>query len=154
MLISFSRPFQYGLNGTLPAYLDSGVGKLTLDEMGLQTRFIARSLNFLVVVEDDLASDHSCSANLQGDSHLVKMYNWVKYVMPYLGGGTGNLPSNSTIDYVEKASHDPWLIINSDPGIQRLFLDDYNGPGQDAAAPSSNGESTYILYRLLLFSLF
>lgn len=99
----------------------------------------------MVGVEDDIGSDDSCSANLQGRSHVLKMYNWVNYVMPYIGGGTASLPSKSTIDYVEKASHDPYVIINSDPGIQRLFLDDYNGAGQDATAPSSNGELTHTL---------
>ena len=73
---------------------------------------------------------------------MSRLFNWVTYVMPYLSGGTGGgLPSTTTVDYVVGVGHDPYAIIDSDPGIQRLFLDDYGGPGQAARAPASNGES-------------
>jgi hypothetical protein len=95
----------------------------------------------MVGMIDYLASDSSCSAMLQGRTHLTKIYNWVNFVVPYLTGGTSpNLPSTATVDYVDNVGHNAWLIVNSDPGIQRLFLDDYNGPGKNAAAPASNGE--------------
>jgi hypothetical protein len=95
----------------------------------------------MVGIKDDIGSDNSCSAVLQGDTHLVKMYNWVNFVLPYITGGSSpNLPSTATVDYVKNVGHNPYLIFNSDPGIKRLFLDDYNGPGKNAAAPASNGK--------------
>ncbi|UZJ56231.1 hypothetical protein CBS101457_005551 [Exobasidium rhododendri] len=131
--------YKYGLNDTLPLYLQKGAGKLNLSDDELQARYVSRSLNFLVGTEDYSSGDTRCGAKVQGVNHVARVYNWVRYVLPYLSGGSGTLPTNTTVDYVVKASHDPYAIINSDPGIQRLFLDDYNGAGQDAAAPPSNG---------------
>jgi hypothetical protein len=131
---------QYGLDGTLPSYLQKGVGKLNISTDELESRYVSRNLNFLVGVDDSISGDTRCGATVQGVNHVARVYNWVNYVLPYLSGSDGSLPSNTTVDYVLKAEHDPYIVINSDPGIQRLFLDDYNGPGEDATAPASNGE--------------
>lgn len=100
----------------------------------------------MVGLKDHLSSDLSCSANVQGDNHIDRTNNWVKYVLPYLSGFNGTLPSRVTADYVVGSSHNAYTIVNSDPGIQRLFLDDYNGLGKDAAPPPSNGKVQWILH--------
>lgn len=131
---------QYGLDDTLPVYLQKGVGKLDISTNDLEQRYISRALNFLVGLQDYIAGDNRCEADVQGVNHVAKVYNWVNFVMPYLSGAQGKLPSATTVDYIVKAGHDPYEVVNSDPGIQRLFLDDYDGPGQSALAPPSNGE--------------
>lgn len=125
---------KYGLEGTLPAYVQSS------DPVTLASRYISRTLNFFVGTSDYIAGDPRCQADAQGTSHLQKMYFWITTVLPYLGSAaSGKLPSATTIDYIKGIGHDPWNIINSDAGVQRLFLDDYDGDGATAAAPKSNG---------------
>jgi len=36
--------------------------------------------------------------------------------------------------------HEDFRMIQSDPGVQRLFLDDYSSTSTSAAAPPSNGD--------------
>lgn len=99
-------------------------------------------MSFLAGTDDDISGDTRCEATVQGKSHLLKMVNWIDYVMPYIAGGSTNnkLPKNTTIDYVEGVDHDAWKMINSDAGVEHLFLDNYEGDGKTAKAPASNGK--------------
>lgn len=139
-----SRARQYGLEGILPPYLD---GRPKAED--LAPRFLARRTNYLVGSRDRVDGDPRCEADAQGRTHLDKMRYWVEEAVPYFPGAAGNgqLPVNSTIDYVSKVSHQDWRVIGSDAGVQRLFLDDYTaiaataGDASTAArAPPSNGD--------------
>jgi hypothetical protein len=71
------------------------------------------------------------------------MRNYITASLPFLAASTsGALPANSTIDYVRNAQHQDWRIINSDAGVQRLFLDDYSAIGSNARAPGSDGDGS------------
>ncbi|CEH18661.1 hypothetical protein CBOM_05381 [Ceraceosorus bombacis] len=140
--------YKYGLEGTLPPYLD---GRPKAEDLG--PRYVSRRTNYLVGTRDKIDGDPRCEADAQGRTHLNKTRFWVEDVVPYLPGapGNGQLPVNSTIDYVSKVSHQDWRIIASDAasdaGVQRLFLDDYSAIGPaagdqstSARAPPSNGD--------------
>lgn len=141
--------YKYGLEGTLPLYLsDQGSGSpskqgVALTQAGLGPRYVARKLNFLVGLKDHIAGDSRCQADTQGRNHVTKLNNWITTVMPYLASSSGGkLPANSTVDYVKNVGHQDYRMIPSDPGVQRLFLDDYASVGSSAAAPPSNGDTS------------
>ncbi|PWN45147.1 hypothetical protein IE81DRAFT_364508 [Ceraceosorus guamensis] len=136
--------YKYGLEGTLPPYLD---GRPKAEDLG--PRYVSRRTNYLVGTRDKIDGDPRCEADAQGRTHLNKTRFWVEDVVPYLPGapGNGQLPVNSTIDYVSKVSHQDWRVIASDAGVQRLFLDDYSAiapaagdQSTSARAPPSNGD--------------
>lgn len=129
--------YKYGLDGSLPRYVSTADANVET----LVPRYLSRTANYMVGLDDHIAGDPRCEAKAQGKDHVIKMQNWVERVVPYLPGASGSLPPNSTIDYVSGVGHVDYRMIGSDPGVQRLFLDDYSAKGSSAKAPPSNGDS-------------
>ncbi|SPO42707.1 uncharacterized protein PSANT_00390 [Moesziomyces antarcticus] len=130
--------YKYGLNGTLPSYISS----TSFSASELIQRYLARTVYYLVGMQDDSAGLDSCAPNSQGRGHLDKMWYWTQQTLPYLPGSTGNegeLPPNSEVRFVAKTGHQDWKMITSDPGVETLLLKGWYANGTDARAPKSNG---------------
>ncbi|CAD6980921.1 unnamed protein product [Tilletia controversa] len=129
--------YKFGLQGTLPAYVQVSNANT------LGQRLASRTVRYLVGLMDTAAGDNGCEANAQGSSHVNKMLNWVQVVAPYLPGapGDGSLPQNTTVSLIRNTPHNDGRVIQSDPGVATLFLEDYPSRGRNATAPPSNGDS-------------
>lgn len=134
--------YKYGLDGTLPAYVRNTSQEALMNIDDLSSRVLTRRISYAVGVKDTSNGANMCQADVQGKGHLSKVEHWTQDAVPFLPGSTGKrgvLPSASTVDYVSKVSHQDYRMIQSDPGVLRLFLDDYSARGSTAKAPSSNG---------------
>lgn len=132
--------YKYGLNGTLPSYYTSGSNQLSTN--GLISRYLSRTIFYLVGMKDTGSGLDSCAPNAQGLGHLEKMWYWTQQVIPSLPGSTGQqgkLPKNNLVRWVENTGHQDWKIITSDPGVETLWLKQWYSNGTDARAPASNG---------------
>lgn len=132
--------YKYGLNGTLPHYYTSAPTQLS--DSGIISRYLSRTIYYLVGMNDKAAGLSSCSPNSQGLTHLEKMYYWTQETVPMLPGSTGKvgqLPGNGLMRYVENTGHQDWKIITSDPGVETLMLKEWYANGTDANTPQSNG---------------
>ncbi|SNX81820.1 uncharacterized protein MEPE_00525 [Melanopsichium pennsylvanicum] len=136
--------YKYGLNGTLPLYYSSGPSSSQIDSSAIISRYLSRTIFYLVGRHDEASGLDSCAPNAQGLAHLDKMYYWTQQIIPSLPGSTGEegkLPSNNLIRFVEDTGHQDWKIITSDPGVETLMLKHWYANGTDAQAPTSNGVS-------------
>ncbi|KAK0545564.1 hypothetical protein OC846_005616 [Tilletia horrida] len=133
--------YKYGLEGSFPTYVQNSQARV--DSSTLGQRLASRTVRYLVGLDDLIAGDGSCEARAQGPDHVRKMLNWAQYVAPYLPGApdNGSLPSSTTLSLIKNTPHSDIEVINSDPAVQTLFLEDYPSAGQTAAAPPSNGNS-------------
>lgn len=132
--------YKYGLNGTLPNYYTQSSDRLT--SSAIISRFLSRTVFYLVGMNDRSSGLDSCAPNAQGLGHLDKMYYWTQQVVPMLPGSTGKegrLPSNNLMRYVANTGHQDWKVITSDPGIETAWLKHWYANGTDANAPQSNG---------------
>ncbi|KAE8212934.1 hypothetical protein CF327_g3470 [Tilletia walkeri] len=129
--------YKYGLEGSLPSYVRD------TDPNILGQRLASRTVRYLVGLLDTIAGDNSCEAKSQGSDHIRKMLNWAQYAAPYWPGapGDGSLPPNTTLSLIRNTGHVDRQIIQSDPGVATLFLEDYPSAGSNATAPPSNGDS-------------
>ncbi|CDS02048.1 uncharacterized protein SPSC_02740 [Sporisorium scitamineum] len=131
--------YKYGLNGTLPQYY---LQSTQLSPTQLASRYLSRTIYYLVGTKDTGAGLDSCAPNAQGSSHLDKMYFWTQQVVPMLPGSTGvegQLPENNLVRFVGETGHQDWKVITSDPGVETLWLKRWYANGTDANAPQSNG---------------
>ncbi|SJX60540.1 uncharacterized protein SRS1_10182 [Sporisorium reilianum f. sp. reilianum] len=131
--------YKYGLNGTLPQYY---LQSAQLSRTQLISRYLSRTVYYLVGMHDTSAGLDSCAPNSQGSGHLDKMYYWTQNVVPLLPGSTGQqgrLPTNSLVRFVGNTGHQGWKVITSDPGVETLWLKKWYANGTDASAPQSNG---------------
>lgn len=132
--------YKYGLNGTLPPYFTNSSNQLSAS--GLISRYLSRTIFYLVGLRDTSSGLDSCAPNSQGLGHLDKMYFWTHQVIPNLPGSTGQegqLPANNLLRYVEDTGHQDWKVITSDPGVETLWLKQWYANGTDAKAPVSSG---------------
>lgn len=132
--------YKYGLNGTLPRYFLQTPNRPSAS--GLISRYLSRTIFYLVGINDRSAGLSSCAPNTQGYGHLDKMYYWTQQVVPMLPGSTGEegqLPENNLVRYVANTGHQDWKIITSDPGVETLWLKQWYEDGSDADAPKSSG---------------
>ncbi|TKY90722.1 hypothetical protein EX895_000720 [Sporisorium graminicola] len=132
--------YKYGLNGTLPQYYLQSSQQLSPSQ--LISRYLSRTVYYLVGMKDTGAGLDSCSPNAQGSGHLDKMYYWTQQVVPLLPGSTGKegkLPPNNLVRFVDDTGHQDWKVITSDPGVETLWLKKWYANGTDANAPQSNG---------------
>ncbi|KAJ9476691.1 hypothetical protein PHBOTO_000351 [Pseudozyma hubeiensis] len=132
--------YKYGLNGTLPRYVTRSDNELSTSS--LISRYLGRTVYYLVGLRDKSAGLDSCAPNSQGLGHLDKMYYWTQQIVPNLPGSTGvdgQLPDNNLMRYVEDTGHQDWKIITSDPGVETLWLKQWYANGTDANAPQSGG---------------
>lgn len=132
--------YKYGLNGTLPNYYLQSAQQLS--PSGLISRYLSRTIYYLVGLNDRGAGLVSCAPNTQGLGHLEKMWYWTQQIVPMLPGSTGKqgeLLANNLVRFVEKTGHQDWKIITSDPGVETLMLKQWYANGTDANAPASNG---------------
>ncbi|KAL9937683.1 hypothetical protein V8E36_003228 [Tilletia maclaganii] len=129
--------FKYGLQGKVPAYV-----RETPTAETLGNRLASLTVRYLVGLTDTISGDNSCEANAQGLQHISKMLNWVQRVAPYLPGASqdGSLPANTSLSLIRGVGHDDGRVIQSDPGVVTLFLEDYPSAGRNATAPPSNGD--------------
>lgn len=98
--------YKYGLDGVLPTYYDkSTTVKSTLSKSAttqLVDGYFSKRIGYAVGLKDRIAGDVRCEAMAQGKNHLIKMQNWIGEAIPeYAGTQNGQLPANSTIDYVK-----------------------------------------------------
>ncbi|EST06428.1 hypothetical protein PSEUBRA_004327 [Kalmanozyma brasiliensis GHG001] len=132
--------YKYGLNGTLPNYYTRATSRVSTSS--LITRYLSRTIFYLVGMDDLSAGLSSCAPNTQGYGHLDKMYYWTQQVVPMLPGSTGvegELPGDGLVRYVAKTGHQDWKIITSDPGVETLWLKGWYENGTDAETPQSGG---------------
>ncbi|KAJ1030194.1 hypothetical protein NDA16_001105 [Ustilago loliicola] len=132
--------YKYGLNGTLPSYYTSSSDPPS--PSGLISRYLSRTIFYLVGMKDTSSGLDSCAPNAQGLGHLDKMWYWTQQVIPALPGSTGRegrLPENNLVRWVDDTGHEDWKIITSDPGVETLWLKQWYSNGTDAKAPASNG---------------
>lgn len=130
--------YKFGLEGELPPYVARNAGSLAKE--ALAERIILRKVNYAVGLRDRIAGDPRCQADAQGIDHITKMTHWMENILPNLPNANGVLPVNSTVNYINGVAHTDWRMIGSDAGVQRLFLDEYDGRGTAAPAPPSNGD--------------
>lgn len=128
--------YKYGLDGDLPSYVSNSY--TSPREGTLAPHLLNRRISYAVGAKDSGSMD-ICAANAQGGARTSKMIMWTQNVLPYVTGGTGSLPANSSVDYIKDTTHQAWRTIQSDSGVRRLFLEDYSARGSVANAPPSNG---------------
>lgn len=132
--------YKYGLNGTLPNYVTASGNRPS--NSAIISRFLSRTIYYLVGMQDLGAGLDSCAPNSQGSGHLEKMYYWTQQVVPMLPGSTGKtgqLPGKGLVRFVKNTGHQDWKIITSDPGVETLMLKQWYSNGTDAHTPQSNG---------------
>ncbi|KAF8883662.1 hypothetical protein CPB85DRAFT_1233192 [Mucidula mucida] len=106
--------YKYGLSGTIPGYATAKANKL--ERSGLVERYRERKAHYAWGLADDGAGDTRCEAMTQGTSHLTRGQNFVSM----LEGMDGGMPQNTTVDWVEGASHDNVEMMQSADGIDKV----------------------------------
>ncbi|SPO21084.1 uncharacterized protein UTRI_00561 [Ustilago trichophora] len=132
--------YKYGLNGTLPNYYMGSSNRL--GPSGMISRYLNRTIYYLVGMRDTSAGLDSCGPNSQGSGHLDKMWYWTQEVIPMLPGSTGKegkMPSNNLVRFIQDTGHQDWKVITSDPGVETVWLKGWYANGTDAKTPPSNG---------------
>lgn len=134
--------YKYGLEGILPAYVSQTNQSGLITQPTLSSRLLSRRTTYAVGLNDHSAGSGECEARAQGRTHLSKMTYWIENALPFIPGSTqrtGKLPPLHTVDYVTDVSHQDYRMIQSDPAVRSLFLEDYDERGKTAKAPKSNG---------------
>ncbi|CCU97991.1 Hypothetical protein, predicted to be GPI anchored [Malassezia sympodialis ATCC 42132] len=124
--------YKYGLKGTMPAYFQRHLDQN--DVTTIRNRYLNRAQFYMVGVDDDAITDSSCEGMTQGGGHLNRMNNWVNKALPSIPGNPtpGKLPDTVFFGRIKYVSHDAFGIITSPLGQQFLFLQEFNGQGQNA----------------------
>lgn len=124
--------YKYGLKGTMPAYYQRHSDQNDVNT--IRKRYLGRAQFYMVGMDDDSITDGSCEGRTQGGGHLNRMNNWVNKALPSIPGNPnpGKLPNTVFFGRLKYVSHDAHAIINSPLGQQFLFLQEFNGQGQNA----------------------
>ncbi|WFC94055.1 hypothetical protein MBRA1_000683 [Malassezia brasiliensis] len=128
--------YKYGLDGTLPAYVNRTAEQNTPDI--IRQRYLSRKVYYFVGTEDSNSGDTSCAAKAQGNDHVDRMDNWIADVLPYLPNNPnpGQIPPTVAYAKLEGVPHLASGVIMSSAGMQTLFLEDFYGRNVNAKGPT------------------
>ncbi|KIY70665.1 hypothetical protein CYLTODRAFT_419621 [Cylindrobasidium torrendii FP15055 ss-10] len=123
--------YKYGLGGSFPGYATALAKSSGRD--GIVDQYMGRYAHYAFGLNDDGPGDTRCQAVTQGATHLERG-SYFEALLKSLNGG--ELPSKTTFDYITNVSHDNIAMMNSGPGIDKLFK-------LDLAGSSASYDSTY-----------
>ncbi|KIK64609.1 hypothetical protein GYMLUDRAFT_220590 [Collybiopsis luxurians FD-317 M1] len=103
--------YKYGLESDFPAY----AGKL--DRKSITTSYNRRIINYAWGTADNGNGDTRCQAETQGSTHYTRGQNFVNMI-----NNTFGWPANATVDWIQGVSHDNVGMMESDEGINKLFV--------------------------------
>ncbi|KIK64608.1 hypothetical protein GYMLUDRAFT_240582 [Collybiopsis luxurians FD-317 M1] len=103
--------YKYGLASDFPAY----AGKL--DRKSITTSYNRKIINYAWGTADNGNGDTRCQAETQGSTHYTRGQNFVNML-----NNTFGWPANATVDWVQGVSHDNVGMMESDEGINKLFV--------------------------------
>lgn len=128
--------YKYGLDGTLPAYVNRTAKQNTPDI--IRQRYLSRKVYYFVGTDDSNSGDDSCQANTQGKDHVDRMDNWIADVIPYLPNNPspGKIPPTVSYAKIQGVPHLASGVIMSSAGMQTLFLEDFYGRNMNAKGPT------------------
>ena len=113
--------YKYGLDGGFPGYATADARQLGRE--GLVRRYQSRNLHYAWGMKDNGPGDTRCEAMTQGSTHLERGQNFVRM----LEGMEGGVPARSTVDWIPNVAHWNEGMMNSDGGVDKLFVVHYNG---------------------------
>ncbi|WFD25154.1 hypothetical protein MNAN1_000118 [Malassezia nana] len=124
--------YKYGLKGTMPAYYQRHADQDNVDT--IRKRYLNRAQFYMVGSDDNSITDNSCEGMTQGRGHVDRMDNWVNKALPGIPGNPspGKLPDTVFFGRIKHVSHDAFGILNSPLAQQFLFLQEFNGQGDNA----------------------